>query len=647
MALLRTAFVLTSTLLLGQFFLFQGQAAKDPNNDATAEHKPQYGKDLRIGGGRAEFILQDAKGIELEAGQLEWCRLLRKVGRFTEEEACRFDGSRVVCDGLPGRGLVGGSYELRLGLGGYGTLVRSFELTPGQQLSQKVQTEAWRRIICLNLTDADKNPLPWIPFQPRYSPKEQAKPAPAAVAPARVLRDPPGTEPEGSGGFAYRRARGGSQSIRFNTDSGKYYLRVFAGVAGTVHVTLDSKLFEDEKLEFEGTFVEPSWDNHAVSIATTKGYLGVASKRPVQNEADPGFKSLLTAAVNLLPNPNDEKSIPKDHWRLVMKPDVALALEPSVTIKRGDETVLSPFQLKLAHAGADRWLDVADDCTAVVAWISPHVISHPASSQEVKRDKRIVTIKPALTLVPLEIEWPSETAKALGSVVHVSLGYAGNSLAGAPRSPDAPIKVHVDKNALNSLSDEDKISATLSASSVHILGDCCIYGSAALSTDLRKQLASGKARVKLKWSGVLWRAVDAQGRAVPWVEATLLRADDAATAIKLRKRWQNVRKGRVTKNVDYKPDYASEMAEVRKITLEKAALDLLERTGAWYDTEAKCQAVGCGFISWACELEAGKKYVLFLWSNSRDELMPDKRIDFTATQGLMDLGAIVLPAHKN
>lgn len=207
--------------------------------------------------------------------------------------------------------------------------------------------------------------------------------------------------------------------------------------------------------------------------------------------------------------------------------------------------------------------------------------------------------------------------------------------------------MHVDKNALNSLSDEDKISATLSASSVHILGDCCIYGSAALSTDLRKQLASGKARVKLKWSGVLWRAVDAQGRAVPWVEATLLRADDAATAIKLRKRWQNVRKGRVTKNVDYKPDYASEMAEVRKITLEKAALDLLERTGAWYDTEAKCQAVGCGFISWACELEAGKKYVLFLWSNSRDELMPDKRIDFTATQGLMDLGAIVLPAHKN
>ena len=40
------------------------------------------------------------------------------------------------------------------------------------------------------------------------------------------------------------------------------------------------------------------------------------------------------------------------------------------------------------------------------------------------------------------------------------------------------------------------------------------------------------------------------------------------------------------------------------------------------------------------ELIPGKKYTLFLWCQSQDDMKPDKEIYFIAQKGITDLGAI-------
>jgi hypothetical protein len=45
-------------------------------------------------------------------------------------------------------------------------------------------------------------------------------------------------------------------------------------------------------------------------------------------------------------------------------------------------------------------------------------------------------------------------------------------------------------------------------------------------------------------------------------------------------------------------------------------------------------------------LEPGKLYVLYLWSQSCNDLQPDRRIVFKATEGVTDLGVIALPSYK-
>ena len=52
-----------------------------------------------------------------------------------------------------------------------------------------------------------------------------------------------------------------------------------------------------------------------------------------------------------------------------------------------------------------------------------------------------------------------------------------------------------------------------------------------------------------------------------------------------------------------------------------------------------------GYVVAHRNFEAGKIYVLYFWSRSRDDLRPDRRFLFRAQEGLNDLGAIRLPSY--
>jgi hypothetical protein len=69
--------------------------------------------------------------------------------------------------------------------------------------------------------------------------------------------------------------------------------------------------------------------------------------------------------------------------------------------------------------------------------------------------------------------------------------------------------------------------------------------------------------------------------------------------------------------------------------------------GAWYNTSQKLNSNHAGYMCSDQMLVAGKHYVLYLWSNSRDELQPDRRIDFIAGEGMTDLGVVTLPGYSD
>lgn len=107
--------------------------------------------------------------------------------------------------------------------------------------------------------------------------------------------------------------------------------------------------------------------------------------------------------------------------------------------------------------------------------------------------------------------------------------------------------------------------------------------------------------------------------------------------------------------------YAARLAEVEEAHDEAGlrqllgeAYDLLEtdgqrlwlaRNGTWYEASRQLRTDLDGYmVSDGKNLEPGKVYVLYLWSNSRDDARPDRRVVFKA-DNVTDLGVIDLPAY--
>lgn len=86
--------------------------------------------------------------------------------------------------------------------------------------------------------------------------------------------------------------------------------------------------------------------------------------------------------------------------------------------------------------------------------------------------------------------------------------------------------------------------------------------------------------------------------------------------------------------------------EFLKLTSEPDDLDYYARRGAWYDSHRRLKSDSKGYLlARGFRLTEGRVYVLYLWSNSRDDLKPDARVVFRAEGELTDLGAILLPTY--
>ena len=192
-----------------------------------------------------------------------------------------------------------------------------------------------------------------------------------------------------------------------------------------------------------------------------------------------------------------------------------------------------------------------------------------------------------------------------------------------------------------------------------------VYGDVVSIDELRSKLPSGTFDTPELW-GFAFRVIGHRGEGLPWCEASVLPLDEDKRAQRLRKietalEAEGTRPALGTEFADAFLD--SDELDVENIDAEKLKPYLGENflkqtedredlayyvnTGAWYNTRKRFKTDDSGYVySDHFTGSPGRKYVLYLWSNSRNDLEPDARIVFEATGDLTDLGAIELPTYS-
>ncbi|MHC4839659.1 MAG: hypothetical protein ACYTDT_01705 [Planctomycetota bacterium] len=165
-----------------------------------------------------------------------------------------------------------------------------------------------------------------------------------------------------------------------------------------------------------------------------------------------------------------------------------------------------------------------------------------------------------------------------------------------------------------------------------------------------------------------FRAVGEKEEGLPWTHGVLLPMHEDKLAQTVRAKMQEAPDGTVPNLDNHDPlTYADdlnglievedgkEQEALKKLIGEKNynAFDTHEQrkwfaeNGSWYNPRSKVFTDEHGYVlTRQHKLEAGGAYVLYLWSNSRDQMKPDKRIVFKAGENNTDLGVIRLPSYR-
>lgn len=653
---------------------------------------PVYGDLLKRGGAVITFDLRDAQGQWLIDEPVS-VRLIRRLGRYSTSEDCywSFDDGTVVCDGESSAGLEPGNYELEVVAGRYGWKRHTFDVQRGEKSRHELRLPYWRRIITCSFVDLRGRALPFLTGVPTVETTKTS--APDGFYPQHapdILRLPPtpgmggGGGRGGKGGFAYRRASGGGRAIVYVTDGGLWHVAVFAGAPNRISAESPGADWPGEDLVIEGTFDSAADSRVEFRMDAPSDLDTRYAQHYRMKAADPGDKSLLdwAARKGVLP-PADDPADVFSGARIVLDLGVEPGFQPALTlIPRQEDGIEQPYPrvapTKMTRRGSlwyapvalgdEYWLQISDD--------------HGFESvpERIRAETRITRIaRPAPTGSGLAMAWalnPTLDAWAIHrqALVQTS-GSSDGGQFGINFMRATLLLSEAGRDALAECSDARLVFQFGADAETSTLpkargpwGVTWRELDATLrlpGADMLNQLDAGTLQPASPRSGLYFRAVDPWGAGLPWVEATLHALEDDARA-------QRLRDIEIRGNKDgWRPDLSFRFANARErdpsglteddLNRERvrefvgedfereckddADLKFYLRTGAWYDSYTRLRGGEYGYhIDLERKLTPGKKYVLYLWSNSRHDLRPDARIVFQAAE-VTDLGVITLPAY--
>ncbi|MEZ6196403.1 MAG: hypothetical protein R3F20_11860 [Planctomycetota bacterium] len=359
------------------------------------------------------------------------------------------------------------------------------------------------------------------------------------------------------------------------------------------------------------------------------------------------------------------------------------------------------------HPGTVVELRAGDGALARTARPEPYVVGS-AAEQHVALGEGLVPVEVELVLGPTLGAWARSARLGFagdrlppGERNDGEFEERSRILSGTPR---ARIRTAIDPVTLTRRAEDDRIVVCLTPGEGRGREETLVY-EFALDADRRAELRGGFLELDLANAAprgaaglLVLRAVGPAGEGLPWVEGSVFELDDEPAAGHARevsrrlaeegRRPDDLARHLRAKTGDEVPDdiplvddapflpstrsstdlstfgatgrarpYLAPESLARRYDEEivaeygLAALDRLHRFGAWYDTVRSIDSDDHGYV--VCRfppgdrrgLVAGRRYVLYLWSRSRDDLVPDRRFVFEARAGVTDLGAIALPGY--
>ena len=451
-------------------------------------------------------------------------------------------------------------------------------------------------------------------------------------------------------------------ALRFPTDNGQWYVRVFAGGKGSIRFELDETLFGATVFQVNSDFTEPQWDNYVTAYEVPTDFSARMELRELKGAQDPGMRSLLEPQTPFKePDIYDVSQLPEGYQRLVVSVSAPCPVTPRFWVEKDISQLKDKNPGPLQHKGNYHeqlrrwWIDLAPDSGVELELVSAHLLRPSGRAREAIQlgDNRIVEINRTIEASLLQVTGPSPTLAALGMRIAAVCNGVECPDGAAPWQSDGTLRLFVQRGA------EDFEGLGL-ATSLRLFSGYERRASGTLNVSFnakqKQELGLGGTTVTPTTNGLVLRAVGQSLEGLPWVEASLLEFDQDVASKRLRKHWKGGAPEmdecydllRKLAFKDLKPDHPDvlRLDELMQKLEDPDSRDWLRREGAWYNTHARIYSSDHGYLTSEKSLEPGKRYVLYLWSNSRNELMPDKRIDFVAGEGMTDLGAVMLPAYS-
>lgn len=644
-----------------------------PTPQEVKPHRPIHDDRLVSGTARAEFLLVDARGrrlpesVDIEASAFrlfEGVRLREKVN---------VDRARGVIEvtGHAGGGLEPGDYVLQLEAGPYAARWIDFSLARDDRLRRTITLDTWTRVVRLEFVDEAGNPIDRIPYEPRYKVEDLPLEERAFVdRPAAILRAPPGLEEPGQSGFGLGGSSGGRRARprAWQTQEGAWYLTVVARSLGTLSLTLHKKDHGRESFEVESRFDQPHEDVHRIVLSYSEKARSKLARAAVGNPYDPGRQSSLSwerrrdAEVDPAELPTELSGWARVIFRGVpskLSLDVAgrlrgmslhhMGFRYSDRRPRASNGV--PYvdvDLRRSRRALDwRWTD-----GALFESKDEGLTIEPTGD---RRGMTVIEKTVEISALPLEVrvEGVSPTFDAWAR--DLSMAWAGGPVADRMYAARRIPRERLDPFVVATARRVDTTDAELARRSVSLRfrGDAIV---SAENLALRGVApVDGVATVAPMPGGLALRAVDERGDGLPFVEASLMEVEGRASAEAVKtlvasaslpdsgdrpRTWfRSLDRG--SSPDDIKAVIGHELWEA--LRHDDVRLHLA-RNGTWYDTWRRLKGDDRGYvIDTGQKLQPGRRYLLWLWSRSRSDMSPDRMLVFEATEGLTDLGVVVLP----
>ncbi|PCJ59508.1 MAG: hypothetical protein COA79_10705 [Planctomycetota bacterium] len=636
-----------------------------------------YGDSVKRSTSRAIFQLKDSKGYFLESGILKEVRLHRKIkdDLWIEDQASyNHKTGNLICDGLKYLGLEPGEYLLEIDGGGYGFLEITFEIIKNEVFRDTYFMPNYRRIINVHFSDMEGNPINYIKNVPFYKLEKSKAPFGVFKSKKRIfLHEPPSNIRFGNcmGGSRRSYGCGGVKVFAYKTDKGRYLIRVFSGKEAKIIFHHYSSKNTSDSYQYSGLFDEKKdsdiyiitnplkvekREGHYYSIVLDKKVYIISESSPGNNYLN---KEIILKPVANIEWKQDEIRYGQTGLRIELQSttlDLKLHLKTKKYYSfdiRGSQNVflknIRNYALKENHLERYQWTDKR---LYYSKWRKIDITKNSIASKSDYLNLKNITLKFNSTPTMQAFAQNNTTLK-LADKNEVLLNDEGEISTYVDYKTDLlslSLRIQgfykVGRNRWSNSSSEKKYLLS------NYKNDISVKQNISFQFLKTNQISSKILEVPAINNTVILRMLINYDAGLPWVEASLICHDEIDNALAVRKALMtapNKKELNELDGLDYfeltDPENNEIIDETKKVInsaiKNKDVLKYLIKNGSWYNTHVKGLSDARGYLVITSPiLKLGKKYTLFLWSNSKDHNMPDKVISFQANEYITDLGSI-------